>query len=458
MINLLFAILFAVSAVGSAIATPTVLPQEGNLGLSIPQSPALFETSLQAPMTAAATSMTLTANSVRGGGSLTGYNCFTIDEGSAQAEFVCGTVSGTSVSSLSRGVSPSTGTSTVSALQFSHRRGANVKITDFPTIQILKALANGQDEFPNTLHYMSSAVACTGNDDICDKEYIDGVAVAGASNANTTTKGIVEIATSAETAAGTATGGTGATLVPANSMFNQTWTAAAHIPETNSSGKFDQRVLDLTQHFVYTSIFGTRASSTHATTTTRFALPYISTGKLLKVDSTGAIGPASTSTDYQAQRLTQINRTDVNPSAGAFATSSDTMTIPAGLLTASSTITVKGGGACTGNGGGCNVYLRLSDGTTIGSVPWGTPGNGLSWESNFEIVVQMNNSVSSQQYVGYASSIDAGTVSGIRAGDQVNSEGTSSVNFATAQTIVVVINGDGSADGLLNQHMIIVEP
>lgn len=45
------------------------------------------------------------------------------------------------------------------------------------------------------------------------KEYIDGVAIAGAPDASTTTKGIVELATQAEADAGTATGGTGAALV-----------------------------------------------------------------------------------------------------------------------------------------------------------------------------------------------------------------------------------------------------
>ncbi len=45
------------------------------------------------------------------------------------------------------------------------------------------------------------------------KEYIDGIAIAGAPDASTTTKGIVELATQAEADAGTATGGTGAALV-----------------------------------------------------------------------------------------------------------------------------------------------------------------------------------------------------------------------------------------------------
>lgn len=72
---------------------------------------------------------------------------------------------------------------------------------------------------------------------VANKQYVDGVAVAGAPNADTTTKGIVEIATTTETAAGTAAGGTGAALVPANSTFNATSSAAVLVPVTNASGK-----------------------------------------------------------------------------------------------------------------------------------------------------------------------------------------------------------------------------
>lgn len=49
--------------------------------------------------------------------------------------------------------------------------------------------------------------------DASNKGYVDGVAVSGAPNADLVTKGIVEIATTAEIDAGTSTGGTGASVV-----------------------------------------------------------------------------------------------------------------------------------------------------------------------------------------------------------------------------------------------------
>jgi hypothetical protein len=66
--------LFAVALTASAV--------------TFPQGPALFETSLQSLISSTETSMTLVANSVRGGGTLGGYNCFTIDEGRTDSEWL----------------------------------------------------------------------------------------------------------------------------------------------------------------------------------------------------------------------------------------------------------------------------------------------------------------------------------------------------------------------------------
>lgn len=169
--------------IAKAIATPLmfVLSVAGfggantNVGATLPSATAVFETSLASPISSSASSMTLTANSVRGGGTLSGYNCFVIDEGSAQAEFTCGTVTGTTVTSLLRGVSPTTGTTTIASLQFAHRRGSNVKISDFPLIQIIKAQNNGEETFPNKLVY-TSAPTFLNNNEIVDKAYVDSVA------------------------------------------------------------------------------------------------------------------------------------------------------------------------------------------------------------------------------------------------------------------------------------------
>lgn len=161
----------------SAWFNPTPEPPPA-VGTALPEAVAVFETSLAAPITANATTMTLTSNSIRGGGSLSGFNCFTIDEGSAQAEYVCGTVATTTVTGLTRGISPADGITEDTDLQFSHRRGANVKITDFPIIQRLKLQNNGEGTFENALSY-ATGVTPTGNNHLTDVEYVLSVVNGG---------------------------------------------------------------------------------------------------------------------------------------------------------------------------------------------------------------------------------------------------------------------------------------
>ncbi|MGE3779932.1 MAG: hypothetical protein AB7F89_22275 [Pirellulaceae bacterium] len=238
---------------------------------SLPQGAAVFETSLQSRISSTDTSMTLVSNSVRGGSTLSGYNCFTIDEGRTDMEYVCGTVSGTAVSNLERGIDPLTASTTNSSLKFAHRVGANVKITDFPLIQRMRHQANGADTYANLLSYATTTTLCSvssANETICDKAYIDGVAVAGASNGNETTKGIWEGATQIESASSTILGSTGAGLVQqARYATSSPGTTGLWDVWTKNNGKISQLFFDLTEHFNFTSIFAASASSTNATTT-----------------------------------------------------------------------------------------------------------------------------------------------------------------------------------------------
>lgn len=90
----------------------------------------------------------------------------------------------------------------------------------------------GAWQFPNngsTPTLGASYVAPTLSNQIASKGYVDSVAIAGAPDASTTVKGIVEIATGAELAAGTGTGGTGAVLVPAGSSFTNTSSGAGDV-------------------------------------------------------------------------------------------------------------------------------------------------------------------------------------------------------------------------------------
>lgn len=216
-----------------------------NVGATLPSATAVFETSLASPITSSATSFTLASNSVRGGGTLSGYNCFSIDEGSAQAETVCGTVSGTTVSSVTRGISQATGTTTVSALQFSHRRGANVKITDFPLIQLLKAQNNGEDTFENPLIYdsgVSTAELAVNGKHLASVEYANSLSFGAIPAASETASGFVELATQTEAASSTSSGSAARLVLPASiatSTYNSA-TAALRVVVTKNDGTIDQ--------------------------------------------------------------------------------------------------------------------------------------------------------------------------------------------------------------------------
>ncbi len=146
--------------------------------------------------------MTLTANSIRGGGSLSGFNCFSADEGNSNAEVICGTVSGTTVSGLTRGISYEDGETEVAGNKYSHRRGASIKITDFPIIQRLKAQNNGDSTFVNQLQY-ESYLTPTDDADIISKKYADDLAIAGSPDGTFTVKGIYEQSTQIEMASST---------------------------------------------------------------------------------------------------------------------------------------------------------------------------------------------------------------------------------------------------------------
>lgn len=177
--SLIFTKIFSVLAVpfifiAGLFSTPTNL----NLGASIPQGAAVFETSLLSPITSSATSLTLTANSVRGGSALSGFNCFTLDEGRAEREDICGTVSGTSMTGITRGVDPLTSTTTNATLQFAHRRGAQVKITDFPLIGIMRHQLNGSDTIAQPLRYADGVAPVQGSD-LTDLDYVTGLAFSG---------------------------------------------------------------------------------------------------------------------------------------------------------------------------------------------------------------------------------------------------------------------------------------
>jgi hypothetical protein len=452
----LFAALVVLVSGATSFAVATFM-QERGYGVSLPQGPAVFETSLQSRISSSDTSMTLVANSVRGGSTLSGYQCFTIDEGRSDMEFVCGTVSGTTVSSLERGIDPLTGTSTNSTVKFAHRVGSNVKVTDFPLIQRLRNLTYGIEQFPNLLSYDTDLLIVPGSptSTLATKYYVDNTAFSGAPDADEDDKGIGELATAAEAAAGTSLGTTLARLLLPASLANATPSASIIIPVTSGAGKLAQGFLDLTQHFSFTSLFATSASSTNATTTNQTITALSSA--IIKADASGNLREAQPGVDYLAGHYTYATTTNISV-VGGYATSSH-LTIPAGTFSASSSIEIDiQMSACTNSSGGgtCTVYVRDSNGVEFVNAVTGSVDNGESGgQSTMRAVILSHHSTSAQRSVATSFCINPGTPStqGCAGG-----EGNSSINLAQDLTLSIVIQGAPNTTATLAAYSVVINP
>lgn len=202
---------------------------------ALPKVVAGFKTSLASKITSSATSLTVASVTNKAGNALSGLYGIKLDGGSSGEEYFIGTFSGTTFTIIARGIDPVDGKTEVAALKHEHRKGAKVEVTDFALLAVVQRTLNGDETLPNKLSY-ASVPTVSADTDIISKKYADDLALAGAPNASTTVKGVAEIATDAELAAGTGTGGTGAATVATGSSFTAT-PAANKVPVANASGK-----------------------------------------------------------------------------------------------------------------------------------------------------------------------------------------------------------------------------
>ena len=176
-----------------------------------------FSTTLAVKLSVAGESATLVGITDDDGNTLpNGKYFFTLDGGTSSKEHIYCTLTGTALS-LIKSVSRQ-GVHTTGAVR-EHRAGATVSLTDFAIIKELTALLSGETDLDadHPLKYDAEPTLSDDNE-ITNKKYVDDSIAAGASNASTTVKGVVEEATQAEVDAKTGVGGTGAQLFvnPAN--------------------------------------------------------------------------------------------------------------------------------------------------------------------------------------------------------------------------------------------------
>lgn len=151
----------------------------------VPKVIALFETTLASAISATATTLTLTSASDKEGTSLANDTYgITVDEGSANEEFIVAEINGTAGTNAKRGISVVNGTSEVASLKKAHRRGATVKITNAPVLPIISRILRGEE----TVDYTP-----TENGHLVTKGYADNIGLEGAPNAGASTKGVTKL-------------------------------------------------------------------------------------------------------------------------------------------------------------------------------------------------------------------------------------------------------------------------
>lgn len=251
-----------------------------------------------------------------------------------------------------------------------------------------------------------------------DVAYVNSVVAAGAANASETVKGIIQLATGAQAASGTSLGSTGARLALGNNLATSTpYNSGTNvIPVTGTSEKLSQLFLDLTQTFSWSALHTftagllTTASSTLNATTTIAASSV--TNNALKLNTVPLQFPSSQCAAGQVwinngsgvlscgtlpSEQYSIASTSKSSIFNNVTITSAQLSIPAGVLTASSTVTVGGVTNCStsGSGGTCTLSLLDTNSNTYCILTIG-PGTSAANNVSFLMNVFANGSLSSQ--------------------------------------------------------------
>lgn len=171
-----------------------------------------------------------------------------------------------------RGLAPISPYTASTTLRFSHAGGSQVIFSDPPQLFNLYGAKGNDETITGNWKLGTDCTVGSANDEICAKAYIDSVGSSGASNANETTKGISELATSAELAAGTSIGGTGARLIIPNDRATSTPDGTSYysfkVPVSESDGKLNQNWLDLAEGYTWTGTHNFNGNLVSNATTT----------------------------------------------------------------------------------------------------------------------------------------------------------------------------------------------
>ncbi len=166
-----------------------------------------FDTQLAAPISIGATTASLVSVTDDDGNTIpNGTYGFTIDAGNSSKEYIICTLTSTALTAVYSITRQGVATS---GFVRNHRRGAKVTITDWSAMKgIQNVLEVGY----------ASATTPTTDYMLATKKYVDDASFIGATNASTTTPGVVELPTQAEVDAKTASGGLGPLVVTPDTL------------------------------------------------------------------------------------------------------------------------------------------------------------------------------------------------------------------------------------------------
>lgn len=463
---------------GYAVLHPQTITQFGST--SNAGANALFEQSLAQPLGTTDPNMFVTSSADVQGNllPLNSYQCLSVDTGQPNFEAICGTVTTSSTAGLTlaitlRGLNTATATTSNASFIFTHRRGADVRITDFPTLTVVNNELNGVQNIPNPVFYSSNFTPgfWTGaaSNTIATIGIVNSTAAAGCGNANETASGCVQLATAAQAGVGTSAGSTAARLVPPNSLFNATPSATTIIPVTSTLGKIAQGFLDIfstNNTWAGTQLFS--ASSTFTATTSISAsnvlnnafkinnVPYAfpslqgTANQTLINNGSGTLVWAKLSTQQYSLASTSSS---IVPSGGT--ETSLPISIPANTLSASSTILFTGSITCADSSAGNQCKISIVDTNSNDYLDYVvSPGTNRTCTNDFTIRIMANNSTSAQISVGTGGCY----VPGAASWSDSSSANTTSVNWANATSFELKVTSGSSMTSTLTNFLGTVTP
>lgn len=266
------------------------------------QVAAFYSDALARPLATTDTTMTLVRGTDYEGRTLSGTYAFIVDQGNPSQEVVEGSVSGTTVTGLMRGIDSLTGTTTNAIDIKAHTRGASVQITTFPPVTVSNNQLSGVDSIPMPIYYgtVSTSSIAANRQNLADWGLVQDTALqgSGAIAATTAAKGYVQLATGAQAAAHTSLGSSGASLA-LNGAIASSSSLVNGVPVTNAAGTLDPSFISnlatsTTIGYLPAFLISQQRQFFSSTGTTTFAVPSGVTQVQVQVIAGGATGGSST--------------------------------------------------------------------------------------------------------------------------------------------------------------------